>query len=65
MCPIENAAAKAKSAIPSTGEVKDSIPSTGEVKGKASELSGEASGKAAELKGASPTPLYWNGFTVI
>lgn len=37
----ENAAAK----------VKESMPSTGEVKGKASELQGEASGKAAELKG--------------
>lgn len=48
----EEAAAKARESMPSTGEVKGKAEEmSGQASGKASELAGEAKGKANELSG--------------
>ena len=52
-CSVEQAAAKAKEAIPGTkGEAKGKVSElTGEAKGKTEELKGKAQGTAAEVEG--------------
>jgi hypothetical protein len=48
----EEAAAKARESIPSSGEVKGKADElSGQASGKASELAGEAKGKANEVSG--------------